>query len=441
MGTDELTDDLAARHRAALPRWVAPLYEQPIEIVSGSGCRVTGADGRTYLDFFGGVLTTMIGYGVAEVREAVERQLATGVAHTSTLYLIRHQVELAEKIARVAGLGSDVKVFPCNSGSEAIETALLLTTQFRRSNQILAMRNSYHGRTFGAVGLTGNRGWSATSLTPVNVSYLHSGDRLRGVFAGLSDAEYIERAVADLREVLATTTAGDVACLIAEPIQGVGGFVQPPDGLFGAFKEVLDQHGILWVSDEVQTGWGRTGAHFWGWQAHGAVPDLVTFAKGVGNGFALGGVVGRADVMDCLSAMSFNTFGGNPVATAAGGAVLDYLRDHDLQGNAARVGAILHQGLREATADRAIVAQVRGRGLMIAVEFVEPGTLDPSPAATTRVLEECKRGGLLVGKGGLYGNVIRMGPPLALTETEAKEGLEIIAAAIAAADQPPATGR
>lgn len=430
------TDDLAARHRAALPRWVAPLYEQPIEIVSGSGCRVTGADGRTYLDFFGGVLTTMLGYGVAEVREAVERQLATGVVHTSTLYLIRHQVELAEKIAQVAGLGSDVKVFPCNSGSEAIETALLLTTQFRRSNQILAMRNSYHGRSFGAVGITGNRGWSATSLTPVNVSYLHSGDRLRGVFAGISDAEYIERAVADLREVLATTTAGDVACLIAEPIQGVGGFVQPPDGLFGAFKEVLDQHGILWVSDEVQTGWGRTGAHFWGWQAHGAVPDLVTFAKGVGNGFALGGVVGRADVMDCLSAMSFNTFGGNPIATAAGIAVLDYLRDHDLQANAARVGAILHQGLREATADRAIVAQVRGRGLMIAVEFVEPGTLDPSPSATTRVLEECKRGGLLAGKGGLYGNVIRMGPPLVLTEAEAKEGLEIIAAAIAAADQP-----
>jgi 4-aminobutyrate aminotransferase len=432
------TDDLAARHRAALPRWVSPLYEQPIEIVAGHGCRVTSADGRTYLDFFGGVLTTMIGYGVAEVREAVERQLATGVAHTSTLYLIRNQVELAEKIAKVAGLGSDVKVFPCNSGSEAIEAALLLTTQFRRSNQILAMRNSYHGRTFGAVGVTGNRGWSATSLTPVNVSYLHSGDRLRGVFAGLSDAEYIERAVADLREVLATTTAGDVACLIAEPIQGVGGFVQPPDGLFGAFKEVLDEHGILWVSDEVQTGWGRTGAHFWGWQAHGAVPDLVTFAKGIGNGFALGGVVGRADVMDCLSAMSFNTFGGNPIATAAGGAVLDYLRDHDLQANAARVGAILHQGLREATADRPIVAEVRGRGLMIAVEFVEPGTLDPSPAITTRVLEECKRGGLLVGKGGLYGNVIRMGPPLVLTEAEAKEGLEIMAGAIAAADQPHA---
>jgi 4-aminobutyrate aminotransferase len=213
----------------------------------------------------------------------------------------------------------------------------------------------------------------------------------------------------------------------------VGGFVHPPDGLFGAYREVLDEHGILWVSDEVQTGWGRTGAHFWGWQAHGATPDLVTFAKGVGNGFALGGVVGRPDVMDCLSAMSFNTFGGNPIATAAGAAVLDYLRDHDLQANAARVGAILHEGLRAATADSSIVAQVRGKGLMIAIEFVVPGTLDPSPAAAARVAEECRRGGLLVGKGGLYGNVIRMGPPLVLSEAEAKEGLEILTAAIAAA--------
>jgi len=427
-------DDLLARHRAALPRWVAPMFEEPIEIVSGSGCRVTDANGNTYLDFFGGVLTTMIGYDVAEVREAVQRQLATGVAHTSTLYLIRNQVELAERIVRVAGLGDDAKVFLCNSGSEATETALLLTTQFRGSNQILALRNSYHGRTFGAVGITGNRGWSASSLTPVNVSYLHSGDRLRGLFAGLSDQEYIARAVADLREVLATTTAGDVACLIAEPVQGVGGFVHPPDGLFGAYREVLDEHGILWVSDEVQTGWGRTGAHFWGWQAHGAAPDLVTFAKGVGNGFSLGGVVGRPDVMDCLSAMSFNTFGGNPVNTAAGAAVLDYLRDHDLQANADRVGTILREGLRAATADRSIVAEVRGKGLMIAIEFVVPGTLEPDPAATARVVEECRRGGLLVGKGGLYGNVIRMGPPLVLTEAEAKEGLEVLTAAIAAAE-------
>jgi 4-aminobutyrate aminotransferase len=421
------TDDLLARHRSVLPAWVNPLYAEPIELVSGSGCRVTDADGKSYLDFFGGVLTTMIGYDVAEVMDAVRRQLDTGIAHSSTLYLIRKQVELAEKIANVSGI-PDPKVFLANSGTEANDTALLLATQFRRSNQILAVRNSYHGRSFAALGITGIRSWSATSLTPVNVSYLHSGDRLRGVFAGLSDPAYIERAVEDLREVLATTTAGDVACLIAEPIQGVGGFVAPPDGYFRAVKEVLDQHGILWVSDEVQTGWGRTGSHFWGYQAHEAVPDMLTFAKGVGNGFALAGVVAKAEIMDCLQATSFNTFGGNPVSASAGAAVLDYLLSHDLQANAAHVGGILHAGLRAVGSPH--VAEVRGKGLMLAIEFVKPGTLEPDPAFTLQVVERCKANGLLVGKGGLHGNVIRMGPPLTLTEAEAKEGLEILACAI-----------
>src|SRR5205085_12593876 len=152
------------------------------------------------------------------------------------------------------------------------------------------------------------------------------------------DAEHVAAAVEDLREVLATTTAGDVACLIAEPVQGVGGFVHGPDGLFAAWQEVLAEHGILFFSDEVQTGWGRTGEHFWGYQAHGMVPDLLTFAKGVGNGLALAGVVGRAEVMNAVSAVSFSTFGGNPLATAGGNAVIDYVLDHDLQGNAARVG-------------------------------------------------------------------------------------------------------
>jgi 4-aminobutyrate aminotransferase len=407
-------------------------YEEPIEIVSGQGCRVTDSDGRTYLDFFGGVLTNMLGYDIAEVREAVERQLRTGVVHTSTLYLIRQQVELAEKVARMSGI-PDARVFFTNSGTEANETALLLATNFRRTNQILAVRNSYHGRTYATVGITGNRAWSASALNPLNVSFLHSADRLRGVFKGTSDAEYIAGSVEDLREVLATTTAGDVACLIAEPIQGVGGFVHGPDGLFAAWKDVLDEHGILFVSDEVQSGWGRTGTHFWGYQAHGVTPDLMTFAKGVGNGFALAGVVGRADVMNAVSGISFSTFGGNPLATAAGNAVVDYLLAHDLQANAAHLGAVLLDGLRVAAAHSPVVAEVRGKGLMLAIEFVQPGTTTPNPAATGQVFESCKRNGLLVGRGGLYGNTIRMGPPMTLSEAEAKEGLDILASAIAEA--------
>jgi 4-aminobutyrate aminotransferase len=425
-----MTDDLLARHRAVLPAWM-PLYygDRPLEIVSGSGRRLTDAAGKSYLDFFGGVLTNMIGYDIAEITEAVERQLRTGVVHTSTLYLIRQQVELAEKIARLSGI-PDARVFFTNSGTEANEAALLMATNIRRSNQILAIKNSYHGRTFATMAITGHRSWSSSSLSPLQVAWLNSGDRIRGRMRGLSDADHIDAAVEDLRETLATVTAGDVAALIAEPIQGVGGFVHAPDGLLGAVKKELDEHGILLIADEVQTGWGRTGDHFWGYQAHGVIPDLITFAKGIGNGFALGGVVGRADVINAVPAISFSTFGGNPVSTAAGNAVIDYVLDHDLQANAKHVGTMLIDGLRAATADSPIVAEVRGRGLMIGIEFVRPGTTEPDPAATVRVFDECMAGGLLVGKGGLYNNVLRMGPPLTLTDAEAREGLTILTGAI-----------
>jgi 4-aminobutyrate aminotransferase len=221
-----------------------------------------------------------------------------------------------------------------------------------------------------------------------------------------------------------------VAALIAEPIQGVGGFVRAPDGMLGAYKKVLDETGILLIADEVQTGWGRTGEHFWGYQAHDVVPDLITFAKGIGNGFALGGVAGRAEVMNAVPAISFSTYGGNPISTAAGNAVLDYVLDHDLQANSLRVGTILLEGLRAAAAALPIIAEVRGRGLMLAVEIVRPGTTQPDSAATLRVFDECRKNGLLVGKGGLYNNVLRMGPPLTLTEDEAREGLAALTSAL-----------
>ncbi|MCO8271166.1 aminotransferase class III-fold pyridoxal phosphate-dependent enzyme [Actinoplanes sp. TRM 88003] len=427
-----MSDDLLARHRAVMPGWM-PIYygDDALEIVSGSGRRVTASDGRTYLDFFGGVLTNMIGYDIAEINEAVQRQLATGVVHTSTLYLIRQQVELAEKIARVSGI-PDARVFFTNSGSEANEAALLMAANVRRSNQILAVKNSYHGRTFATMAVTGHRSWSSSSLSPLQVQWLASGDRLRGRMAGLADGDVLEAAVDDLREVLATVTAGDVAALIAEPIQGVGGFVAGPDGVLGAYQKVLTETGILLIADEVQTGWGRTGEHFWGYQAHGVTPDLLTFAKGIGNGFALGGVVGRAEVMNAVPAISFSTFGGNPLSMAAGTAVLDYVLDHDLQANAARIGAILLDGLR--ALDLPSLGEVRGKGLMIGVEIVRPGTNEPDAAATVRVFDECRAGGLLVGKGGLYGNVLRMGPPLTLTEAEAHEGLSILTGALSRVD-------
>jgi 4-aminobutyrate aminotransferase len=422
---------LLARHRAVMPSWLALYYDQPIEIVRGSGRRVTDAAGTEYLDFFAGILTNGIGYDIAEISDAIRAQINTGVFHTSTLYLIRRQVELAEKIAELSGI-ADAKVFFTNSGTEANETALMLATQYRRSNQVLALRNSYHGRAFGTVAITGNRGWSATSLSPVQVSYVHGGYRYRSPFRDMSDPDYIRACAEDLRNIIETTTAGDVACMIAEPVQGVGGFSVPPPGLFAAFKEILDEYGILLISDEVQTGWGRTGAHFWGIGAHDVTPDAITFAKGLGNGIAIGGLVARPDVMDCLPANSISTFGGNPVATAAATAALNYLLDHDLQNNAAQRGAQLISGLRTAAEHNDLVGEVRGTGLMVGIELVEPGSREPSPKAAAALLEETRSRGLLVGKGGLYGNAIRLAPPMTVTSEEIHEALGILTDALAA---------
>ncbi|MEU1472386.1 aspartate aminotransferase family protein [Streptomyces sp. NPDC005761] len=417
------------RHLAVSPDWLALYYRRPLEITHGEGRHVWDADGNRYLDFFGGILTTMTAHALPEVTKAVSEQ-AGRIIHSSTLYLNRPMVELAERIATLSGI-PEARVFFTTSGTEANDTALLLATTYRRSNQILAMRNSYHGRSFSAVSITGNNAWSPTSLSPLQTLYVHGGVRNRGPYAHLGDGEFIAACVADLEDLLGHTRSP--AALIAEPIQGVGGFTSPPDGLYAAFREVLNRHGILWISDEVQTGWGRSGEHFWGWQAHGrnGPPDILTFAKGIGNGMSVGGVVARADVMNCLDANSISTFGGSPVTMAAGLANLSYLLEHDLQGNARRVGGLLIERLRAIGATSECVREVRGRGLMIGIELVKPGTGEANPEAAAAVLEAAREGGLLIGKGGGHDtSVLRIAPPLSLSIPEAEEGAEILAEAL-----------
>lgn len=420
--------DLHVRHQKVLPKWMALYYKQPIALVDGDGRRVRDAEGNEYLDFFGGILTTMTGYKLPEVIDAIKAQ-AEKMLHSSTLYLIENQIALAEKVAGLSGI-PEAKVFFTNSGTEANDTALMIATQYRKSNQVLAIRGSYHGKSHSTVAITGQRNWSSTSLYPFNVTYVHGGYKLRSPFGHLPDDQFIAACKTDLENLLDVATAGDVACLIAEPIQGVAGFVTPPDGFFAAFKEVLDRHGILFISDEVQTGWGRTGEHFWGYQAHGITPDLLTFAKGIGNGMALAGVVASATLMDSLPANSISTFGGNPLSTAAGLANLEYVLEHDLQTNAYKVGNRLKANL-DGLADRIdIIAEVRGKGLMLGVELVKPGGPDPDPAAAAAVMEEARKEGLLIGKGGLHGNTLRIAPALTLTEAEADEGFEKFSKAI-----------
>lgn len=417
--------ELTERTRAVLPSWLALYYDEPIAIDRGEGRTVWDLEGNSYLDFFGGILTTMTAYSLPEVTAAINEQAAK-VLHTSTLYLNPPMIELAELVAELSGI-PDARVFFTPSGTEANDAAMLLATSYRRSNQVLALRNSYHGRSFTAIGLTAHRSWSPTGYTGLNVQYVQGPYKVRSPYAHLDDDAFVDAAVADLRQVIDMMTSGDVAAMIAEPIQGVGGFATPPDGFFGRFKEVLDEYGILFVSDEVQTGWGRTGEHMWGYQAHGITPDIMTFAKGIGNGLSIGGVVAPAEIMNCIGTNSISTFGGTPLVAAGALANLRYLLDNDLQGNALKQGSRLYENLLPVAQETPWILELRGKGLMLAIETSEPGTDVPDAGRASRLLQECKERGLLIGKGGLYGNVLRIAPPLTVTEEEIDTASRIIA--------------
>ena len=422
------TQELLERYRAVMPSFVNPLYESPISIDYGKGSYVWDLEGNQYLDFFGGILTTMIGHSVPEVVSAVQDQAAK-VMHTSTLYLNEQVVSFAEEVAAISGI-PDARVLFTTSGSEANATAILLATNYRQSNQLLAMRNSYHGRSLTAQAVTSHRSWLTSSYSGLDVHFVQGPYRLRSPFRELEDEAFTQACVSDLVQLLDMTDAGGFAALIAEPIQGVGGFATPPDGFFGAMHKVLAANDILFISDEVQTGWGRTGDHFWGYEAHGITPDILTFAKGVGNGITLAGCVARAEVMNVLDRTSFTTFGGNPLSVAAGRATLKFVKDHDLQSNAAARGQQMTEMLTGACDTTDWVGELRGKGLMQAIECVQPGSVEPNAAAATQLIEVCKDHGLLVGKGGLYGNVIRLTPMLNVSEEEMSEGCEIIVSAL-----------
>jgi 4-aminobutyrate aminotransferase len=420
---------LADRYHRVLPSFLNPYYAEPISIDQGQGSYVWDLDGTRYLDFFGGVLTTMIGHAHPAVTSAVQAQAAK-VMHTSTLYLSEPMIEFAEMVAQASGI-PDARVYFTPSGSEANDAALLFASEYRKSNQILAIRNSYHGRVFSTQAITSHSSWRSTAISGLQVQFVQGGYRLRSPFRALDDDAYVDACVDDLVQLLDMTSAGDVAAMIAEPIQGVGGFATPPDGLFGRFGKELSNRGILFISDEVQTGWGRTGEHFWGYQAHGIVPDMLTFAKGVGNGITLAGVVARAEIMDSIKVLQFSTFGGNPLSAAAGIATLRTVQEQDLQANAKVMGERFAAAMQPVADATPWIAELRGRGLMWAFEVCEPGGVEPDKARTAEFHEACKRHGLLVGKGGLYGNVVRLAPMLNVTADELDEGIAALTAAIA----------
>lgn len=428
-GPSDLTEggaaELLARHRRVLPKWIALYYEQPLQLVRGAGTRVWDASGKEYLDFFGGILTTISGHGVPAVVEALRAQ-AGALVHTSTAYLIEPMIELAERLTKLAPIDGPSKAFFVNSGTEAVEAALLLATNWRGSNEIIALGNSYHGGSFGTIAVTGNRSWSPTSYSPLTVSYAPAPYCYRCPLnltypsCGIACAE-------QLRTVLATTTSGPPAAMIAEPIQGIGGVVTPPREYFPAVKSILDEQAIPLISDEVQTGFGRTGEAFWGIEAAGVHADAITCAKGLANGLAVGALVGRSEMVDAMGANHISTFGGNPLVATVAMANLDYLIGENLQQRSHDIGMVLRNRL-DPMADRyGVVGEVRGKGLMIGIELVSNSvTKRPSPEAASRVLEVCRSKGVLVGKGGLYGNVLRVTPPLVATAEEADRAADAL---------------
>ena len=420
---------LLSRHHAVIPMWVDQMYEKPLELVRGEGCRVWDADGNEYLDFFGGIVTTVTGHQLPPMVEAITAQ-AKQILHSSTLYLIRPMVELAELIVEITPPRIE-KVFFVGSGTEAVEAALLVATNFRRSNQVISMRQGYHGRSFTAVGVTGQRGYSPTSLSPLNVQYAPYAYCYRCPF----HLTYPECGVAcgeDLRTVIEAQTSGDVAAVIVEPIQGVNGFVTPPPEFFPIIREICDEYGILLISDEVQTGFGRTGEAFWGIESYGVEPDLMIFAKGLGNGLPIAAVAGPADVMDSLGSGSISTFGGNHLVTTGALANVRYLRDEGLQSNAAAQGQRVREvidGLAARHPD--IIGEVRGKGLMQGVEFADQDEKHtPRADVAGDVQEACRRRGLLVGKGGIHWNVLRISPPLVVTRDDVDEAMGTLTEAV-----------
>ena len=423
--------DLARRHRQSLFPSVGLTYEEPIELRRGERQYVYDGDGRQYLDFFGGIAVVSSGHAIPEINEPIKAQLDR-ITHTSTLFLIRAQIELAERIRAMTPPKLN-KVLFVNSGTEANEAALLITTLNRNANELIALRHSYHGRSFATINASGQTPWRSTTLSPLHVHYVGNPYCYRCPWEQTYPSCDLLCA-RDVEAVIRTTTSGNPAAFIAEPIQGVGGFVTPPPEYFVRVKEILDRYGIPFISDEVQTAWGRIGVADWGFQAYGVEPDVVVFAKGLANGVPIGGLIATDELAGSIRSLSLSTFGGNPVATTAALANLNYIATNNLRENARTVGASLKERLWDLAERHHVIGDVRGMGLMVAVELVrDRASKEPAPDVALRVMDGARARGLIVGKGGLQANTIRICPPLIVTMADVDAAIEALDGALVAA--------
>ena len=400
-------------------------YAEPLTIASGKGARIKDHDGREFLDFFGGILTVSLGHCHEGITEKVVEQ-ARKLQHACTLYPTRPMVDLAEKLAAIAP-GKLTRSFFTNSGTEADETAVMTAKRYTGNHEIIALRHAYSGRSMLAQSLTAHSPWRALPSLIPGIKHAHSPYCYRCAL-GLEYPSCELQCARDLEELIMTETSGEVAALLAEPIQGVGGFIVPPPGYFEVAVEIIRAHGGVFICDEVQTGFGRTGDKFWGIQHWDVEPEIMTMAKGMANGFPMGATMATDEVADCYQGvLTISTFGGNPVCCTAAQATIEVMEQEDIPARSARLGARLRAGLDALAEQHPVIGEVRGKGLMLAVELVEDRkTKKPDPATAVRLMERTRELGLLVGKGGLYGNVLRVAPPMLIEESDVDEALEVL---------------
>lgn len=417
-------ETLAMRREFTSPA-IFTLYREPLMIVEGHMQYLYDETGRRYLDMFAGIVTVSCGHCHPGVTKAIHDQVDT-IQHTTTIYLHPNFPALAKKLASKMPAGLDVTYFT-NSGSEANDLAIAMSRLYTGNNDVIALRNAYHGGSPSSMGLTSHSTWKYPMQQNMGVHHVVNPDPYRSPFSGTPE-EIARQSANEIRETIRYSTPGKVAAFIAEPIQGVGGATRGAANYFQEAYRIVREHGGLCIADEVQTGFGRTGDHYWGFQNFGVTPDIVTMAKGIGNGIPLAAVTTRMEIARSLTQrIHFNTFGGNPVSMAAGLAVLDAIDEDGLQENSRVVGNHIISGLQKLQQRHALIGDVRGMGLMIGVELVrDRATREPARQETLDVLEACRELGMLIGKGGLDGNVLRIKPPMCITIDDANYALEVL---------------
>jgi alanine-glyoxylate transaminase/(R)-3-amino-2-methylpropionate-pyruvate transaminase len=423
-------ETIAMRRQFANPA-ITTLYKEPLMIVEGHMQWLFDETGKRYLDMFAGIVTVSCGHCHPKVTRAIHDQVDR-LQHTTTIYLHPGMPSFAKKLASKMPEGLDVTYF-VNSGSEANDLAIQMARTFTGNTDVIALRNAYHGASPFANTLTSHSTWKY----PVNVSsgvhHAINPDPYRSPFDGTPE-EIASKSAADIRDLIRFSTPGKVAAFIAEPIQGVGGATHGAQNYLREAYSIIRQHGGLCIADEVQTGFGRTGEHYWGFENFDVTPDIVVMAKGIGNGVPLAAVTTRTEIAQALTERThFNTFGGNPVCMAAGSAVLDVIDEDGLQENSRVVGARLKAGLEKLKSEHKLVGDVRGMGLMLGVELVRDRiTKEPAKAETLQILEEAREMGMLIGKGGIDGSVIRIKPPMCITADDADFAVDVLHRALTA---------